>query len=119
MGSVGSTAALLEDGEAPLEQSHPFGGLALSNQRDSRKDRHHALRQEGQAVFATDAIRLFEPLQQLVPLAEMIEDLGANGERPAQIEGMPALVGVDILGIVDLYRLLAITEDSGRLRTQR
>ena len=57
-----STSGLLIDGEAPFEQRHPFGDMALPDQCPSRARGYQALGQEGQAVFATHSIALFDAL---------------------------------------------------------
>jgi hypothetical protein len=68
-GTALSTATGLPDGQTPLEQSHPLGDLALSDQCRSRAAGHHGLGQEGQAVFAGHSIALFDTLQLLVGFA--------------------------------------------------
>jgi hypothetical protein len=52
-------------GEAPLEQSHPFGDLALPDQCNPRTDGDEDLGDEGQAVFATRSIGLLDTLPSL------------------------------------------------------
>ena len=68
------TTALLPDDDALLEQSHPFGGLALPDQCNSRRVRCQALRQEGQTVFATQSLDLCGAVKLPLVLTKMIED---------------------------------------------
>ncbi len=95
-------------------ESDPFGDPALPDQCHSGTTRRAALRQEGQAVVATQPIGLFDTIQHLIGLAEIIEELGADGQRPAQIEGVVAPAGMVIRGVDHPRGLLGVAEHPGR-----
>src|SRR5262249_42823311 len=79
IGTANATTAPLPDGECPLQQSCAFRRLAFPDQGWPGSDGHQAVCDEGQAVFATYSIGLFDTLEELIGLAEIIEELSANG----------------------------------------
>src|SRR5262249_58716235 len=88
----------------------------LMEQHNAEAECHQALRHDGQAVYAPQPVRLSHTRQRLIWLAQMIEDLGTNGQGKAQIEGMPAPARMGILGLADPHALLGITEHPSRYR---
>ena len=78
--------------------------------------RHEALGQEGQAVFPTHSIGLFDALQPLIGLAEKVEDHGAPGQHPAELEEVPEPARMGIAGVAHALGLRRIAEHPGRER---
>src|SRR6516225_9659045 len=68
-GIVNPTTASLPDGEALLEQSHAVGGFALADRCNSTRKCRPALRQQGQAVFASQSHGLCGAVQVRLVLA--------------------------------------------------
>jgi hypothetical protein len=109
-----SSAAFLPDGEARLERGHPLGELALPDQRNSSIPRRQDLGKQRQAVFATQPLRFFDTLEQLVGLTAKFEHDCVYYQSKTQIKRMPKPACMRIFNAGYLHGALWVAEHPGQ-----
>src|SRR5262249_4169462 len=99
VGVAESSTSILPDGQARLQRGYPCGEFALADQCNSKWRTCQYLCHKRKAVFAGHSLAFFDALQQLLRLADVLENQGAIGQTPAQVERMPEPARMGLLGV--------------------
>ncbi|WFU74839.1 hypothetical protein [Bradyrhizobium sp. CB2312] len=116
VGVAEPSTSILPDGHARLQRGYPCGEFALADQCNSKLATYQYLCHKRKAVFAGHSLAFFDALEQLLRLADVLENQCAIRQTRAQVERMPDPARMELLGVVDLYGLLGIAAHPGRKR---